>query len=222
LTGPASGVVGLPTGVVANLTDASTNAPLGQRTIFLVVSNASNAQTKAVITDYLGNAPLGTVSLPIGNYSIAAYFEGTFALLPSSTSITLTDDGYNSSTATKSYGNWWPFTGFFQPVDNTLINTATAGQAIPVKFALGGNRGTTITGLFVTGYPKVITETCSSSLTDAIETTVSATGNSLSYDTASGQYTFVWKTDKTLAGKCARLELGLVDGSTWLAHFKFK
>jgi hypothetical protein len=33
------------------------------------------------------------------------------------------------------------FTGFYQPVDNGLWNTAKAGSAIPVKFSLGGDQG---------------------------------------------------------------------------------
>jgi CSLREA domain-containing protein len=221
LSGPASSTVGQPTGVVANLKDGNGNV-LGSQTVFFVVSNASNAQSTAVITDYLGNASLGSLSLPIGNYTVAAYFQGTFTLLPSNTTISLLDSAYGASTANKPFGIYWPFNGFFQPVDNTIINTANAGQAIPVKFSLSGNRGTTTASLFLTGYPKVVTETCTNSATDPIETFSSATSNSLTYDASSDQYTYVWKTDKSLAGKCVRLELGLIDGSTRVAHFKFK
>ena len=35
----------------------------------------------------------------------------------------------------------YSFNGFFQPVDNLLLNVAKAGSAIPVKFSLGGNVG---------------------------------------------------------------------------------
>jgi hypothetical protein len=59
----------------------------------------------------------------------------------------------------------FPFTGFFQPVDNPranddVVNRAKAGQAIPVKFALGGNRGLAI---FKPGYPKFVSEPCDAS-----------------------------------------------------------
>lgn len=35
------------------------------------------------------------------------------------------------------------------------------------------------------------------------------------------QYTYVWKTDKSWAGRCGRLELGLTDGSDHHALFQF-
>jgi hypothetical protein len=114
----------------------------------------------------------------------------------------------------------WPFAGFFQPVDNLpTINTATAGQAIPVKFSLGGNRGLAI---LATGSPKVVIDSCTSAPTDDIET-YATTNSGLQYDPSSGQYTYVWKTDKvTMAGKCVRLDLVLIDGTTHSAQFKFK
>jgi hypothetical protein len=52
---------------------------------------------------------------------------------------------------------------------------------------------------------------------DAVEQTVTAGASSLSYDAASGHYTYVWKTDKSWAGKCVRFELGLGDGTSHIA-----
>ncbi len=46
----------------------------------------------------------------------------------------------------------WPFTGFSSPVDNLpTVNKANAGQAIPIKFSLGGDRGLDI---FKPGCPR--------------------------------------------------------------------
>ena len=46
----------------------------------------------------------------------------------------------------------WPWSGFFSPVNNPpTLNGVNSGQAIPVKFGLGGNRGMQI---FAAGYPK--------------------------------------------------------------------
>jgi hypothetical protein len=50
---------------------------------------------------------------------------------------------------------------------------------------------------------------------------VTAGGSSLSYDPASGQYTYVWKTDKAWAGKCVKFDLGLNDGSSHIALMQF-
>jgi CSLREA domain-containing protein len=112
------------------------------------------------------------------------------------------------------------FAGFFQPVDNlpTVNNKAKAGQAIPVKFALGGNRGLAI---FRSGFPKFVSEPCDAGDTqDDIETATTSPAG-LTYDPVSRQYTYVWKTDKAWAGKCGTLVLGLTDGSDHHALFHF-
>ena len=115
----------------------------------------------------------------------------------------------------------WPFTGFFSPVDNPpTLNTATAGQAIPVKFALGGNRGLAI---FASGYPKATIMTCGTGATDPVEELVPATTSGLTYDATLDRYQYTWKTDKnTMSGKCVRLDLKFVDGQTFSANFKLK
>ncbi|HEX5073908.1 MAG TPA: PxKF domain-containing protein [Gemmatimonadaceae bacterium] len=117
----------------------------------------------------------------------------------------------------------FPFTGFFQPVDNPgpnddVVNRAKAGQAIAVKFALGGNQGLAI---FRAGYPKFVSEPCdrSGAMDDIEATTTSPAG--LTYDPATQQYTYVWKTDKAWAGKCGTFELGLTDDSNHHALFRF-
>src|SRR5205085_2496965 len=46
----------------------------------------------------------------------------------------------------------YPFSGFFQPVDNTpTLNVVKAGSGIPVKFSLSGNLGLNI---LLAGYPQ--------------------------------------------------------------------
>ena len=111
------------------------------------------------------------------------------------------------------------FNGFFQPVDNLpMANTVKAGQAIPVKFSLNGNHGLNI---FATGYPKIEFLLCATSLSDAVETTVTAGNSGLSYGSASDQYTYVWKTDKAWTDKCALLRVMFNDGTTQSALFKF-
>ena len=107
----------------------------------------------------------------------------------------------------------YDFSGFFQPVDNVpTLNIAKAGSSIPVKFSLGGNQGLDV---FLTGYPRTTTVSCSASgQTDAIETTVTAGGGSLQYDPTSNLYSYIWKTSASSAGTCAQFDLGLNDGST--------
>ena len=87
-----------------------------------------------------------------------------------------------------------------------------------MKFSLHGNQGLNI---FQTGYPRVANSTCTGDPTDSIETTVTAGGSSLTYDSGADQYIYVWKTDKNWAGSAKRLEIVLADGTYHYARFTF-
>lgn len=114
----------------------------------------------------------------------------------------------------------WPFSGFFNPVDNLpMANTMKAGAAVPVKFSLGGDRGLDI---FAAGYPQSQQVACGSAAADVVELTVVAAGSKLSYDAASASYTYAWKTDKAWRGSCRLLTLRLADGTDHAALFQFK
>ena len=115
----------------------------------------------------------------------------------------------------------YDFSGFFQPVDNLpTLNAVKAGSAIPVTFALGGNQGLSI---FAAGYPTSQPIACDGgALVDDVEQTVTAGSSSLSYDATTGQYTYVWKTDKAWAATCRQLNVRLADGTDHRANFKFK
>lgn len=108
--------------------------------------------------------------------------------------------------------------GFFAPVSMTSTNVVKAGSAVPVKFSLGGDQGLSV---IAPGYPQFVPGTCpSASTTDVTVTT--AGSSSLSYDPTSDQYTYVWKTDKSLAGACGTLTVAFADGSSLSATFQFK
>jgi len=107
---------------------------------------------------------------------------------------------------------FWSFSGFFDPVENApVFNEMKAGRAIPVKFSLGGDRGLNI---FAAGYPQVVTMTCpSAASTEAVEETLAADTSKLSFNAATNQYTYLWKTDKTWTGTCRKLVIKFADGS---------
>jgi hypothetical protein len=133
-------------------------------------------------------------------------------------SVTSTDALGNTSTKTHTYEVHWPFTGFFEPVENTpTLNLVTAGRAVPVKFNLGGNRG-----LSVLDSVDVVSIPCTSSSVNTVTETTSATTSSLKYDAAADQYIYTWKTQSSWAGTCRQLRLHLADGSTRVANFKFR
>jgi hypothetical protein len=112
------------------------------------------------------------------------------------------------------------FQGFYAPVANPpMANVVKAGQAVPIKFSLGGNQGLNI---FKAPYPVAQQVLCDgSAAVDTIQT-VTAGSSSLTYDAASNTYTYVWKTDKSWAGTCQVFILGLSDGTTHMANFQLK
>jgi hypothetical protein len=113
------------------------------------------------------------------------------------------------------------FTGFFSPVENLpTANIATAGSAIPVKFSLGGDQGLSI---FSPGYPASSPVACDVNEPGAeVTETVNAGGSSLTYDPATDQYSYIWKTNKSWRGTCRILIVGLNNGSQHLAKFRFR
>jgi hypothetical protein len=114
----------------------------------------------------------------------------------------------------------YSFTGFYPPVRNDELNRAKAGSAVPIKFSLDGDEGLDI---LEEGYPQVQLYACTSGdpAGGPIQA-VTAGKSGLQYDPLTDTYTFVWKTQKDWAGKCARFELGLNDGSSHEAEFSFK
>jgi endonuclease/exonuclease/phosphatase family metal-dependent hydrolase len=151
----------------------------------------------------------------------SATFDASALTAPSSYTIRVqaTDPGGLTGEDTATVNVIYNFNGFFQPVDNGVLNKVKAGSGIPVKFSLTGDQGLAI---FAAGYPKSQKITCDASEpVDLIETTVTAGSSSLSYDPLTDTYTYVWKTDKAWATTCRRLEVQLIDGTLYTADFQF-
>ena len=218
----AVAIVNQPTPFVAVVKD-SFDRPLGGRSVFFVVHNDSGTTfVRSVIADYLGNAPLGGVPLPAGDYTVDVYFNGQVPIGNSQT-VTLSDNYYESSyklglSLTLKIFN---FTGFFDPVRNPpAFNQVKAGRAVPIKFSLDGDRGMDI---FAAGYPRSEVISCEDAdSVNNIAKTLSDSTSSLNYDSTAKQYNYVWKTDKSWSGTCRQLIVGLVDGESYMLNFTFK
>jgi hypothetical protein len=156
----------------------------------------------------VGTVPNGS---PIDTSSIG---EKTFT-------VGAADNANNTASVTRTYRVIYNFTGFFQPVDNwPTENTMKAGASVPIKFSLGGNMGLAI---LAPGSPTSSQVNCSTSsavTADAVEETITS-NSGLTYDAASGQYVYVWKTNKTWANKCRVLTILFADGSSHQVLFKF-
>jgi hypothetical protein len=135
--------------------------------------------------------------------------------------VTGADFAGNSATATSTYNVVYSFGGFLQPVDNLpALNIVNAGSAIPVKFSLGGNQGLAI---FTAGYPASSPIPCDASGPGTvIEETVTANNSSLSYNATTGQYNYIWKTERSWRGTCRMLVVRFNDGAEHTAKFRFK
>jgi hypothetical protein len=153
--------------------------------------------------------------------SVTFYAAPNTAPIIYTVKVQATDNGGLTATSQTSVQVTYNFAGFFQPIDNLpTLNSAKAGQAIPVKFSLGGNKGLNI---FAAGYPFSQRITCDTSAPlDDIEQTDTPGSSGLSYDPGSDQYHYVWKTDKAWSGTCRKLVVKLIDGTTHIANFKFK
>jgi hypothetical protein len=96
----------------------------------------------------------------------------------------------------------FPFTGFFQPVDNLpTLNTMKAGTAVPIRFALGGDFGLAV---FDVGFPLSEPVSCGNGMTPVadVEETASASSSSLSFNSSTRQYVYLWKSNKAWANTC--------------------
>jgi hypothetical protein len=125
----------------------------------------------------------------------------------------------NTSTANAHYRVEYPFAAFEAPIANLPgVNPVKAGQAVPIKFSLGGDRGLGI----LPSAPSSRPVACPSGPPgDPVVPAVPAGNSGLQYDAASDTYTWVWKTDPAWKG-CRTLTVALDDGTTREALFAFK
>jgi len=114
----------------------------------------------------------------------------------------------------------YEFTGFLAPVDNLpTVNVMKAGAAAPLRFSLGGDKGL---GILATGSPASRQVPCDGSAgSSTLEETITAGNSTLNYDSATTQYTYVWKTQKEWGNTCRELNLTLNDSSSHKAIFRF-
>ena len=179
--------------------------------ITLVATDADNDPlTYSIVTQPAHGTLAGTA--PNVTYTPAGGYVGS-----DSFTFKANDGQVDSNVATVNLAVNFVFTGFVSPVDNPpAVNAVNGGQAIPVKFSLGGSYGLNI---FAAGYPQSQQIDCSSgALIGATEATASTSG--LKY--GGNQYNYGWKTDKAWSGMCRQLTVRLIDGTEHTALFQFK
>ena len=202
------------------VTVVDTLAPIITCPSDIVVSLPMNSTATSMVVNYPAVTATDACSSSVTVTSSPAS-GSTFPVGTTAVNATADDGAGHTSTCSFTVTVAYNFAGFFQPVDNLpALNVVQAGRAIPVKFSLSGFKGL---GIFAQGSPESGPIACNSSdpATD-LEETVNAGGSSLSYNAATDQYNYVWKTDPSWAGTCRQLVVTLNDGSTHRANFKFK
>ncbi|MEU1879937.1 PxKF domain-containing protein [Streptosporangium sp. NPDC020072] len=117
------------------------------------------------------------------------------------------DNAGNTASRKVTYQVVYPWQAYFP---ETM--SGKAGSAVPIKFSLGGDRGTDV---FAPGYPASQQVACDTGKPIGPAEPTRNPGNSkISY--GGGQYNYVWKTDKSWSDTCRQLQLKLDDGT---GHF---
>jgi hypothetical protein len=206
--------------LTANPVPGSAATPLGQRTIFLVITGGPLTQVYSDKTDPKGRVQLPQsllATLPPRVYTVDAYFNG--ATLPGPVHVDEDDVDYAHAEAHQTIQDWVgaAFSGFNGMSNPPAYNSAKAGTAVPIKFSLGANRGLAI---FASSYPQVGLVPCNNA--NATPTgLVTATNNGLKIDTKNNQYTWDWKTLGSYKGTCRALIVRFADGTEKKLLFKF-
>lgn len=123
----------------------------------------------------------------------------------------------DSTTVTVIYN----FTGFLKPVLNPdVLNVATAGLVIPIKFSLNGDKGLDI---LAAGSPSLTEIACPiGAVKNKIIKYVNLADPPLKYIADKDRYKLTWQTDLAWAGTCQLFTIELDDGTTHSLLFKFK
>lgn len=185
----------------------------------ITVNLAPNSPATSAIVNFNPTATDNCDTNPTVTASPAS--GSAFSVGTTTVNVTATDALGNQSTGSFTVTVRYNFAGLFNPIENLpVVNQANAGQAIPVKFSLSGNKGLNI---FAVGFPASQQIACTDgSPISTVDETVNAGGSSLTYDATTDRYNYVWKTDKAWKGTCRLLIIRLNDGSNHIAQFRFK
>jgi hypothetical protein len=135
------------------------------------------------------------------------------------------DRAGNGASARCDYRVAFDFAGFLDPVQNPpAVNVARAGQAVPLKWQIRDGYGGHVRDVGVVAALRYAVVACDggSSSGEAPEAAGTSGRSGLRYDTTEEQFVWIWKTPKSLAGRCAEFQLQLNDGEIHRAVFAFR
>jgi hypothetical protein len=129
-------------------------------------------------------------------------------------SVNASDDYGKTASMASTYAVLYAFTGFDSPVSaGGSIDTAKAGDSVPLKFSLRGNQGLGV--VMRTTWQAV-------SCVDWSALGAAATAQAkLSYNAANDRYLDVVGTDSSWKGLCRTVDVELADGTHHAVHVRF-
>jgi hypothetical protein len=192
-------------GEVVDLTDPMVSC--GAAPVFLL--GQPGAMVGATVSDDGSGAVAPTVSVPADTSVVGRH----------TVPVTGQDKAGRTTTVQCAYTVAYRWTGFLAPVDVGL-NTAKAGQAIPLKWRLTDFAGAPVTTLTAASLTAV-TLPCAAGVTgDQVEEY--AAGASGLQNLGNGYYQLNWKTPAGYAGSCKTARLALGDDSVHTADVSFR
>jgi 6-phosphogluconolactonase len=140
---------------------------------------------------------------------------GTFAF-----TVVARDGAGHETTVTHSYTVNAPpepsFEGFVGPIQDGSV--VTAGSVVPIAFSLGGDHGLDV---LAAGSPTSVRVDCDAA-GQASGGYPARSDAGLLFDSATGTYTFAWRTRSSWAGSCRAFQLQLRDGSVEQLVVRFR
>jgi len=119
-----------------------------------------------------------------------------------------------------SFRTRYNLSGFFGQIKAPpKLNRIPAGTFVPLRFSLGGFYGGDI---FEPGFPKVNTVACPNQPETPIMETAPGTGPVLIYNRITGNYIYIWKTERAWRNSCRELVMRFNDGSELRAIFRMR
>ena len=161
------------------------------------------------VLDAAGHTTFTTSTLTVNTHTINAVYGGDSNFVGSS----------ESTTQTVQY----VFIGFLPPIDNLpVVNSARAGQTIPIKWQLkdaNGNLVSDLGSLAANGLVSGSIACGSTDLVSPVEELSSPDATVFRFDGT--QFIYNWQTLKSYTS-CRLLQVRLADGTTHYAMFQFK
>jgi len=136
--------------------------------------------------------------------------------------VTATDLAGGTATQTSAYRVVYDFQGFRWPTrDRPEVNRVRAGRVVRVRFSLDGFHGRDV---LADGFPQVAETQCGSGEEPASGAAARLVGrHRVRYRRWWWRsYWLLWKTERSWAGSCRQLLVGLADGTVHRVDYRFK